>query len=147
MTEEQVAKAVMKWLDADGWEILDYDFPGGGTGRRFRFSDSASAADKNSGAFYPDIVAWKTGTFLLCENKASDTLSDYAKQARAKAEPTLASQLAYAYPGKAANAILTGIAFSGPFIHRAQAESAAVDFVFSVSGGNSVSVCRSPAHA
>ncbi|MBR1835884.1 MAG: hypothetical protein IJ783_01220 [Kiritimatiellae bacterium] len=146
MTEEQVAKAVIEWLGADGWEILDYDFPGGGTGRRFRFSDAPSAADKNAGAFCPDVVAWKNGVFLLCENKAVDTLSDYAKQARAKAEPTLAAQLAAAYPGNAVNAILTGIAFSGPFIHRAQAESADVDFVFSVLNGNSVSVCLQPTH-
>ena len=140
MTEENVAKAVMEWLFARGWEVLDYDFPGGGTGRRFRFSGDSSASDKNAGAFCPDVVAWKDGVFLLCENKATDTLSDYGKQTRVKAEPTLADQLRAAYPDKVADAIQTAVAFSGPFIHRDQAESAGIDFVLTVGEDRSVEV-------
>ena len=142
MTEEQVAKAVMAWFSARGWEILDYDFPGGGTGRRFRFSGSKSPNEKNAGAFCPDIVAWKDGTFLICENKAADTRSDYDKQARVKSEPTIADQLRVAYPDKEQTAMLTAIAFSGPFVNQDRAATCNIDFVLCVSENNDVAICR-----
>ena len=142
MTEEQVAKAVMAWLSARGWEILDYDFPGGGTGRRFRFSGAESQHEKNAGAFCPDIVAWKNGLFLLCENKATDTPSDYDKQARVKSEPTLSEQLRAAYPGKVPTSTLTAIAFSGPFVNQDRAATRNIDFVLCISENNDVTVCR-----
>ena len=144
MTEEQVAKAVMAWLSVHGWEILDYDFPGGGTGRRFRFSAAENPNDKNAGAFCPDIVAWKDGRFLLCENKAADTPSDYDKQARVKSEPTLADQLHAAYPDKSLTLILTAIAFSGPFVNQDRAATRNIDFVLSILENNDVTVSREP---
>ena len=33
MKEEQVTKAVLKWLIANKWEIVCFDFPQSGTGR------------------------------------------------------------------------------------------------------------------
>lgn len=140
MTEEQVTKAVMEWLVRNGWEVLDYDFPGGGTGRRFRFADAAGRRDKNAGAFCPDVVAWRDGLFLLSEDKAVDTLSDYGKQARVKQDPTLPEQLAAAYPGKPFRGIRVAVAFSAPFHHRNAAEEIGLDAVLTVSPDNSVSL-------
>ena len=33
MREEHVTKATLKWLLANGWEIVCFDFPQSGTGR------------------------------------------------------------------------------------------------------------------
>lgn len=140
MTEEQVTKAVMEWLDRNGWEILDYDFPGGGTGRRFRFADAASRQDKNTGAFCPDVVAWRDGLFLLFENKAVDTLSDYGKQAKVKQDPTLPEQLKTAYPEKSFRGIWVALAFAVPFLHGDTADKIGIDAVLTVSSDNSVSL-------
>lgn len=138
MTEERVTKTVMDWLSARCWEILDYDFPGGGTGRRFRFADADSTRDKNAGAFCPDIVAWKDGSIILFENKAIETLSDFGKQAKIRMDPSIRKQLVSAYPRKPFGAIFVALAFSGAFKRHEDAKSFGIDFVLTVSENGNV---------
>ncbi len=140
MTEEQVTKTVIGWLSEQGWEVLDYDFPGGGTGRRFRLAESAKRGNKNAGAFCPDIVAWKNGHFLLFENKSADTVSDYAKQSAIKRDMTLQGQLAVAYPGRDLRDVSVALAFPPPFIHEDEAGLCGIDLVLTVADDLSVSV-------
>lgn len=138
MTEERVTKTAMDWLSARGWEILDYDFPGGGTGRRFRFSDAGSSRDKNAGTFCPDIVAWKDGSIILFENKAIETLSDFGKQAKVRGDPSIRDQLASAYPGKRFVDVFVALSFSGTFKRQEEAKSFGIDFVLTVSEDGNV---------
>lgn len=111
MSEEQVTRAVLSWLTAHGWEILDYDFPGGGTGRSFHVGE---VAGKNAGIVIPDVIAWKDSSVLVMENKAKDTKSDYDKIHRLSGNEDFLSQLRKTYPTKQMGRILFGIAFSGP---------------------------------
>lgn len=112
MSEEQVTRAVLSWLTAHGWEILDYDFPGGGTGRSFHVG---GLTGKNAGIIIPDVIAWKDSCALVMENKAKDTKSDYDKIHRLSGNEDFLFQLCKAYPTKHMGRILFGgIAFSGP---------------------------------
>ena len=140
MTEEQVTKAVISWLSEHEWVVLDYDFPGGGTGRRFRLAESAKRGDKNAGAFCPDIVAWKDGRFLLFENKSQDTVSDYAKQSAVKRDVTVQGQLTAADPGRDLRDVSVALAFPPPFVHEDMAMSCGIDLVLTVADDLSVSV-------
>lgn len=130
ISEEQVTRAILVWLQANGWTVLDYDFPGGGTGRKFHMNGTSSS--KTRGLWIPDIVAVKNGTFLLFENKHVDTLSDYAKIREMSGMALLSSELAAAYPRENVKAILFGIGFSGPVRHADRIPESGVDLVLSV---------------
>ena len=77
MTEEQVTKAILKWLLADGWEIVCFDFPQSGTGRLLHPNNSAG--EKNKDAINPDVVAVKGTTCVFFENKDRFYFPDYQK--------------------------------------------------------------------
>ena len=77
MTEEQVTKFIMRWLVADGWEIVSYDFPQSGTGRALHPSNTSS---KNLGTVIPDIIAYRNGAVLIMEDKDRVVKSDFEKQ-------------------------------------------------------------------
>ena len=76
MTEEQVTKAILKWLIRNGWEIICFDFPQSGTGRLLHPN---GANEKNKGAINPDIVAVRNHVCLFFENKDRFYLPDYEK--------------------------------------------------------------------
>lgn len=77
MTEEQVTKAILKWLLDNNWEIVCFDFPQSGTGRLLHPNGST---EKNKDAINPDIVAVKNGVCLFFENKDRYYLPDFEKQ-------------------------------------------------------------------
>lgn len=77
MTEEQVTKFIMRWLVADGWEIVSYDFPQSGTGRSLHPSN---AVGRNLYTVIPDIIAYREGTVLVMEDKDRFVKSDFEKQ-------------------------------------------------------------------
>jgi hypothetical protein len=78
MTEEQVTKALLKWLDNDGWEIVCFDFPQSGTGYVLHpVGDNRTT--KNKGGIIPDIVAVKDGICVFFENKDHFVMSDFEK--------------------------------------------------------------------
>lgn len=78
LTEEQITKAILDWLEEQGWEIICYDFPQSGTGISLHPNEELRTT-KNKGAIIPDIVAIKGTTVLFFENKDRFVLSDFEK--------------------------------------------------------------------
>jgi hypothetical protein len=78
LTEEQVTKAILDWLEANGWEIICFDFPQSGTGVSLHPNEELRTT-KNEGAFIPDIVAIKNGSVVFFENKDRFVLADFIK--------------------------------------------------------------------
>lgn len=78
LTEEQITKAILNWLEIHGWEIICYDFPQSGTGVSLHPNEDLRTT-KNKGAIIPDIVAIKGPTVLFFENKDRFVLNDFIK--------------------------------------------------------------------
>lgn len=76
MREEQVTKAILKWLIDNNWEIVCFDFPQSGTGR---FLHPNETVEKNKGSINPDIVAVKNNTCVFFENKDRHYHLDFEK--------------------------------------------------------------------
>lgn len=76
MREEDVTKAILKWLIEKHWEIVCFDFPQSGTGRLLHPNGTN---EKNKGAICPDIVAVRAGVCLFFENKDRFYYPDYEK--------------------------------------------------------------------
>ncbi len=76
MTEEQVTKAILKWLMDEGWDIVCYDFPQSGTGVLLHPNDSN---EKNKDTVNPDIVAVKGSKCVFFENKSYFYYPDFEK--------------------------------------------------------------------
>ena len=78
ITEEQVTKAILNWLESNNWQIITFDFPQSGTGYSLHPNEDLRTT-KNKGAFIPDIVAFKNDTVIFFENKDRFVLSDFLK--------------------------------------------------------------------
>lgn len=78
ITEEQATKAILDWLEANGWKIICFDFPQSGTGVSLHPNEELRTT-KNKGAFIPDIVAIKDGYVIFFENKDRFVLDDFVK--------------------------------------------------------------------
>ncbi len=78
MKEEHVTKAMLKWLLANGWTIVCYDFPQSGTGKNLH--PNGRNEGKNKDAIIPDIVAVRNGVCIFVENKDRFYYPDYEKQ-------------------------------------------------------------------
>lgn len=78
MKEEQVTKAILKWLINNRWTIVCFDFPQSGTGRSLHPNKRNDT--KNRASIIPDIVAVRDGTCVFFENKDRFYLPDYEKQ-------------------------------------------------------------------
>jgi hypothetical protein len=78
ITEEQVTKAILNWLESNNWEIICFDFPQSGTGVSLHLNQELRTT-KNKGAFIPDIVAIKNKIVLFFENKDRFVLNDFLK--------------------------------------------------------------------
>lgn len=76
MKEEQVTKAILKWLIENQWEIICFDFPQSGTGKVLHPSNTTS---KTEGAIIPDIIAIKNGIVVDFENKDRFVFEDFKK--------------------------------------------------------------------
>ncbi len=77
MREEQVTKAILKWLTENYWQIVCFDFPQSGTG--ILLHPNSAQSEKNKDGFIPDIVAVKDSTSLFFENKDRFYYPDYQK--------------------------------------------------------------------
>lgn len=77
MREEEVTKAIIKWLMNNDWEIVCFDFPQSGTGRVLHPNNSVCEKNKNS--IIPDIVAVKEDICVFFENKDRFYYPDYEK--------------------------------------------------------------------
>lgn len=76
MTEEEVTKAILKWLIENNWQIVCFDFPQSGTGK---FLHPNNGSNKNKDAINPDIVAVKNKKSVFFENKNKFYFLDYEK--------------------------------------------------------------------
>ena len=83
MREEQVTKAMLKWLMDRNWAIVCFDFPQSGTGKVLHPND---AGEKNKKSIIPDIVAVQNGVCIFVENKDRFYFPDYEKQNALKKE-------------------------------------------------------------
>lgn len=78
MTEEQITKAILNWLEQNGWKIICFDFPQSGTGFSLHPNEEIRTT-KNKGAIIPDIVAIKGKSVVFFENKDRFVLDDFNK--------------------------------------------------------------------
>lgn len=79
LTEEQVTKLILIWLEANGWKIICFDFPQSGTGTVLHPNSNIRESTKNKGGFIPDIVAVKNNIAVFFENKDRFVFSDFEK--------------------------------------------------------------------
>ena len=139
MTEEQVTKAILKWLLSDGWEIVCFDFPQSGTGRLLHPDNSSG--ERNKDAINPDIVAVKGTTCVFFENKDRFYLPDYQKVNRlitANNYTTAISQLLAPY---SVDDIYYGIGLPTSKHGKASQDSAVlVDFIIGVEENKKISI-------
>jgi hypothetical protein len=92
LTEEQITKAIIDWLEGQEWQIICYDFPQSGTGISLHPNEELRIT-KNKGAIIPDIVAIKGTIVLFFENKDRFVLSDFVKVNELKTGSAYASSL------------------------------------------------------
>lgn len=78
MTEEQITKAILNWLQEHAWKVICFDFPQSGTGVSLHPNEDIRTS-KNKGDIIPDIVAIKNKKVVFFENKDRFTLSDFLK--------------------------------------------------------------------
>ncbi len=79
ITEEQITKLILIWLEANSWEVICYDFPQSGGGIVLHPNADIRELTKNKGSIIPDIIAVKGNIAVLFENKDRFVLSDLEK--------------------------------------------------------------------
>lgn len=139
MTEEQVTKAILKWLLAHGWKIVCFDFPQSGTGRLLHSEDAMGT--KNKGTINPDIVAVKGAFCLFFENKDRFYYPDYEKVHRLIVHNSYVQAIAQLLDKYPVTHIYYGIGLPAGKHGQASKEAAhLVDFIVGVQNDQTVSV-------
>ena len=108
LTEEQITKTILDWLEKHGWEIICYDFPQSGTGVSLHPNEELRTT-KNKGAIIPDIVAIKGTTVVFFENKDRFVLSDFNKVSDLKTDYDYSSSLEKLLKGHKVSKIFYGV--------------------------------------
>jgi len=78
VTEEQVTKSILNWLEFNNWEIICFDFPQSGTGVILHPNEEFRTT-KNKGSVIPDIVAIKDELVVFFEDKDNFVMDDFIK--------------------------------------------------------------------
>jgi len=145
MTEEQVTKALLKWLIDDGWTIICYDFPQSGTGRLLHPNNSSCF--KNLNSINPDIVAVKEPIALFFENKDRFYYSDYIKQNTLIEENDYTEAISDLLSGYKVDSIYYGIGLPlSAHKKKSQDSSHLVDFIVTVDNNKCVETAHNPKH-
>ena len=76
LTEENITKLIMSWLEKNDWTIICFDFPQSGTGKVLHPSGNGT---KNKGVIIPDIIAFREGKCVFFENKDRFCRGDFEK--------------------------------------------------------------------
>ena len=142
MREEQVTKAILKWLIGHQWSIVCYDFPQSGTGH---FLHPNGSTDKNKDTINPDIVAVKDNICLFFEDKDRYYFPDYEKQNKLINDNNYTDAISSLLRDYPVSVIYYGIWFpkskySGDAINN----QALVDFIVGVDDTKSVSFLYNP---
>lgn len=131
VSEEFVTKTVISYLRENNWILLDYDFPGGGSGRSFKTTETKG---KNKGTVIIDIIAVKEEVLLCLESKRIDTLSDYKKIQNLSQNSVFINNVKKTYGDRhSISRVLFGICFSGQWKRKSSmSEYPNVGIVFSI---------------
>ena len=145
LTEEQVAKSIIRWLVRNGWTIIAFDFPQSGTGRCLHPNDTNSKTD---GIWIPDIVAHKGNNLIFFENKDRFVYNDFEKVARLKNTTCYSMAIKEITQGYEYNNILYGIGFpkSPSNISKAASNLDMIDFLVTAIDKDNASVEYDPHH-
>lgn len=145
LTEEQVAKSIIRWLVRNGWTIIAFDFPQSGTGRCLHPNDTDSKTD---GIWIPDIVAHKGNNLIFFENKDRFVYNDFEKVARLKNTTCYSMAIKEITQGYEYNNILYGIGFpqSPSNISKAASNLDMIDFLVTAIDKDNASVEYDPHH-
>ena len=129
LTEEQVTKAILDWLESNGWEIICFDFPQSGTGVILH-PNKISYPSKNKGAFIPDIVAIKDNIVLFFEDKDRFYLDDLQKVCYLRTTDKYSSSIRNLLSNYQYTSIHygVGVAYSEKAVEKIDTYSSLVDF-------------------
>jgi hypothetical protein len=144
LTEEQVTKTILNWLESAGWQIVCYDFPQSGTGRPLHLN-SEKRSGKNLGAIIPDIVAVKNRKAVFFENKDRYVDADVVKFTRLKSGD-YSEAISNLLQNNPADTIYFGIgipASESPRL-KERLNTGMIDFSVFVNSSMAVTVCADP---
>lgn len=142
MTEEQVTKAILKWLINNHWEIICFDFPQSGTGRLLHPN---GANEKTKGAINPDIVAVRKNICLFFENKDRFYFPDYEKVNSLIVDNDYTEDIACLLSGYNVDEFYYGIGLPAEKHNTKSQESAAlVDFILGVNMDKTIAELYNP---
>lgn len=135
--EENVTKAILKWLIDNQWEIICFDFPQSGTGKVLHPSTTTSKTD---GAIIPDIIAFKNGIVVDFENKDRFVMDDFEKVSFLKSTTIYDKSLNTLLKGYSYTNIYYGIGmpFSDNNYSKAESNADMVDFIVYVKDENNI---------
>lgn len=141
LTEEQITKAILIWLETIGWEILCYDFPQSGTGISLHPNENIRTT-KNKGAIIPDIVALKGTVALFFENKDRFVLKDLIKVNDLRTSSDYSASLDKLLKNYTVTNIYFGVGLPNlQNVHqKIHAHQEMIDFAVSVNGDRSTNV-------
>lgn len=141
LTEEQITKAILNWLEANGWEIICFDFPQSGTGVSMHPNEELRTT-KNKGAIIPDIVAIKGTTVLFFENKDRFVLSDFIKVNELKTGSDYSASLERLLKNYKVSKIFYGVGLpdSDSILKRITEHQEKIDFAICVATDKSITV-------
>lgn len=144
MTEEQLTKTILNWLEKDGWNIVCFDFPQSGTGVSLHPNEEIRTT-KNKGAIIPDIVAIKGDIVVFFENKDHFSMEDFLKVEQLRKSPDYSNSIKNLLRDLIHTKIFYGVGL--PFtnnIHNKTKENInRIDFAVFVSANKSISVLHS----
>ena len=145
LTEEQVAKSIIRWLVRNGWTIIAFDFPQSGTGRCLHPNDTDSKTD---GIWIPDIVAHKGNNLIFFENKDRYVYNDFEKVERLKNTTCYSMAIKEITQGYEYESIHYGIGFpqSPSNISKAASNLDMIDFIVTAIDKDNASVEYDPHH-
>ena len=143
MKEEQVTKAILKWLLAHDWEIVCFDFPQSGTGRILH--PNGSNDGKNKDGIIPDIVAVKDKVCIFVENKDRFYYPDYEKQNSLKTNNAYSDAIADLLKGYTVEEIYYGIGLPAAKHEQGSIDAAhLVDFILCVNEDRTIHIPYDP---
>lgn len=143
MKEEQVTKAILRWLLSNKWEIICFDFPQSGTGRMLH--PNCGNDKKNKDAIIPDIVAVKDGTCIFSENKNRFYYPDFEKQNLLKTGNDYSNAIVDLLKGHSVDSIFYGIGLpTAKHKHGSSDAAYLVDFIICTDEDKTVHVAYNP---
>lgn len=143
MKEEHVTKAILKWLLANKWEIVCFDFPQSGTGRILH--PNGGNEGKNKDSIIPDIVAVKDSVCIFVENKDRFYYPDFEKQNSLRTSNDYHDAITGLLKGYSVDSILYGIGLPSAKHKQGSMDAAyLVDFILCVDEDKTIHVPYNP---